>query len=1342
MGFGCSLIQILSLVRVARAARLRFSDVAEDAHVAGHNRDWLFYMENDADILDDTALPPLKVMDSGHGGAWGDFNSDGYPDLIATGDEYRSHRLYLNLGNGTFEERTWMIILAGNFDDKMWNAYSAAWTGSAALRTPVISLRVGAFGYLLSNAAHDSIPPPDFDNDGMLDLYIADRTASTMSLRFDGTSKLFHNEGNGTWFSDVAEAVGVAAFARFSNLVVDNKGTRRSAIGVAWGDVDGDGFQDLFVLNSNNGANTLVHNVNGTFFTDVYSVLRENGEALILNPATRTPSPSPFTVVKKGNFGIGNANSAAFGDFDRDGDLDIFVSNHDSANELYRNDGNGRFTEVGAFAGVDDPRTGFGAAWADYDHDGYLDLYVGNHNGSSNVLYHNNGNGTFLDVTSFAGVGDTSSTYGVAWGDYDGDGLLDIMVANHEGCNPSCRHWGREETWEDDIDSSASQRRLFATQSMAAGTSHNRSSANKLFRNRGDGTFIDVAAAVGVDDARVDSFAATYVDFDLDGDLDLYVSNMHATNRLYRNDEPPTTTLFVRPLPPKGRALIPNAIVELHLDGVLVGLRMTDGGSGYRSQSLSPAHFAGLQAHTTYTVVTSIPGSHAMHSSHTTGEDGTVAWVNVRLNVRSAQWHSDSPSRSPTTALPTDSPITAPPTTTPVGASVARSTSPNSAMIFVLVALGVVAVFIGMVLLCRKRLQPRSALRRILLDEQHYELVRASEVEGGSRDFLDSYADLPAYVRSLQNSPAPSFVVDGNMRIVLWSDGMYYATGLAGGGMLLANLPYVTETIRSRTVNSVRAVLLSRHDENDHIAGAPLIFQIATSTRPCYLAMTASLLDCLVIVQGREQDPNLTQLAAPSLLSGSSFDINQDEKHAMDDALDPELTGHEDEEADRAVQRRISDLFAAGRRSNIASTISSLGEVMSDHESLSQGEGAGLGSPRGIEITTSQGASPPFLACAAPVVLCCLREDGVCVGSRLEVRESTAPRSRLPISMGDPRVTVREGIVLRAAQVSGTSALSSVSTSSSSSSGLSSLSSSSTYTFARVAGEGFLRVGSDSTVESCYLVGHDYWTKETDGVLLASGELEVDERGHLRRWIITPGQHEVDFEEGGYLDEHCVVLAGRSGLPFDRLWIRLQIEALPRWVPEDQLREIPLDVLDHFFDGADVFVEGARLTIPPATSRAIGPLIRELHSDPVRRPPIEVKGRMCLVKASAVDDGTLVQALEAVREYLAIKKRIGTAEVDAAVAHELTAARTRMHDLSALQTIRRASKERKVASKMLGFTSSAQQRAVVYERQYRKLRLILLALRDEDSPFGRGGLPVDLIISYLVPWRMSNSGTV
>ena len=82
--------------------------------------------------------------------------------------------------------------------------------------------------------------------------------------------------------------------------------------------------------------------------------------------------------------------------------------------------------------------------------------------------------------------------------------------------------------------------------------------------------------------------------------------------------------------------------------------------------------------------------------------------------------------------------------------------------------------------------QPRHALQSLLLDEQHYELVEANESEREPKDFNESYDDLPAYVRSLQNSPAPSFVVDGNMRIVLWSDGMYHATGLSGGGMLLA----------------------------------------------------------------------------------------------------------------------------------------------------------------------------------------------------------------------------------------------------------------------------------------------------------------------------------------------------------------------------------------------------------------------------------------------------------------------------------------------------------------------------------------------------------------------------
>ena len=113
-------------------------------------------------------------------------------------------------------------------------------------------------------------------------------------------------------------------------------------------------------------------------------------------------------------------------------------------------------------------------------------------------LYHNDGGGTFRDVTSDAGVGDTGSTYSVAWGDYDGDGLVDLIVTNHEGCNRIAiigegRRPGTTQTRR------ASQITLCDSNFAKR---HNRSSANKLFRNLGDGTFTDVAAAVGVEDAR------------------------------------------------------------------------------------------------------------------------------------------------------------------------------------------------------------------------------------------------------------------------------------------------------------------------------------------------------------------------------------------------------------------------------------------------------------------------------------------------------------------------------------------------------------------------------------------------------------------------------------------------------------------------------------------------------------------------------------------------------------------------------------------------------------------------------------------------------------------------
>ena len=133
-----------------------------------------------------------------------------------------------------------------------------------------------------------------------------------------------------------------------------------------------------------------------------------------------------------------HSNGAAWGDYDNDGDLDLYVAT-EPRHTLYRNDGDGTFADVTVIAGVGDPTaTGGGAAWGDYDNDGDLDLYVGYNNGGDdtpvpNILYRNNGDGTFTDVTATAGVGDEYDALGVAWGDYDNDGNLDLYVANEWG---------------------------------------------------------------------------------------------------------------------------------------------------------------------------------------------------------------------------------------------------------------------------------------------------------------------------------------------------------------------------------------------------------------------------------------------------------------------------------------------------------------------------------------------------------------------------------------------------------------------------------------------------------------------------------------------------------------------------------------------------------------------------------------------------------------------------------------------------------------------------------------------------------------------------------------------
>ncbi|HUG52658.1 MAG TPA: CRTAC1 family protein, partial [Vicinamibacteria bacterium] len=172
-------------------------------------------------------------------------------------------------------------------------------------------------------------------------------------------------------------------------------------------------------------------------------------------------------------------------DYDNDGRIDLFVMRggwqSPMRNSLLRNEGGGRFTDVTEKAGLLRPvRRTHTAAWADFDGDGWLDLFVGNEE-SPAALFRNRGDGTFVDVAAAAGVGRTAFTKGAAWGDYDLDGHPDLYVSNYAGLN-------------------------------------------FLYRNRGDGTFEEVSARMGVG-KPVMSFPTWFWDYDNDGRLDLFVAS-------------------------------------------------------------------------------------------------------------------------------------------------------------------------------------------------------------------------------------------------------------------------------------------------------------------------------------------------------------------------------------------------------------------------------------------------------------------------------------------------------------------------------------------------------------------------------------------------------------------------------------------------------------------------------------------------------------------------------------------------------------------------------------------------------------------------------------------------
>jgi len=222
------------------------------------------------------------------------------------------------------------------------------------------------------------------------------------------------------------------------------------------------------------------------------------------------------------------SSGLALFDYDGDGDIDIYFLNgaplkgtkFDKApkNELYRNDGNWKFTNVTDRSGVGDTGFGLGVAVGDYDNDGDLDIYVNNY--GPNVLYRNNGNGTFTDVTRQAGVVDGNKVGAAAhFLDMDKDGDLDLFVSNY-----------LDFTYENHLMRTSQGIPMYAGPVDFPGMS------NDLFRNNGDGTFTDVSVSSGIAEHKGWGMGGVCADYDNDGDTDVHIVNDVYGNFLFQND--------------------------------------------------------------------------------------------------------------------------------------------------------------------------------------------------------------------------------------------------------------------------------------------------------------------------------------------------------------------------------------------------------------------------------------------------------------------------------------------------------------------------------------------------------------------------------------------------------------------------------------------------------------------------------------------------------------------------------------------------------------------------------------------------------------------------------------
>ncbi len=291
------------------------------------------------------------------------------------------------------------------------------------------------------------------------------------------------------------------------------------SVGAGWCDYDDDGDPDCYVVNNTAGGSAAA----------VDALYQNLGNRSFVNSTAAAGLGSP-----EGGVGV------AWGDYDNDGDPDLFVTGHG----LFKNLGNGRFTDATAASGVADLGREFDAAWADADVDGWLDLVVISRDYAS-ALWHNNADGTFTDVAPSAGFDsliDGGNAYACAWGDYDGDRMPDLFVAKLDAPAHVLYHNLGGNHFEDVTDSAG-----IASATGAQGASWGdvdndgrldlfvaSTGENALYLNRGDGSFTNEAIRYGVNDPN-SATGSGFIDYDLDGDLDLFVVNLSTGNLMFQN---------------------------------------------------------------------------------------------------------------------------------------------------------------------------------------------------------------------------------------------------------------------------------------------------------------------------------------------------------------------------------------------------------------------------------------------------------------------------------------------------------------------------------------------------------------------------------------------------------------------------------------------------------------------------------------------------------------------------------------------------------------------------------------------------------------------------------------